>query len=243
MKSLKLLAIPLALAGLTMGFAGIASATEYVSNGGFESSMYTNSLALFGPNTPATDWSSDGQWLMFCSGSGIACDNSATYGYLAPPVAPSPQGGNYIAIDGTSGFDGILSQTIGGLKVGESLTLSFYMGTAQECCAGTDSTTTETVVATLGDQSYTTPTITTPGEGTSPWTLYTTTFTYDGVGDVLSFVNNGTGEPPYALIDGVSLTGTIAGTPEPSTWVSIIAGFIGLVFVARVRRKAAAVAA
>ena len=228
---------------LTLAFgvaAGSASADQYVSNGGFEDSQYSNSIALFGPNTPATNWSSNGQWLMFCSGSGIRCDNSATYGYLAPTVPLSPQGGNFIAIDGTPGFDGILSQTISGLTTGQTLTLSFYMATAQECCAGPDATTTEQVTASLGGENFTTPVITTPGEGFTPWTLYSTTFTFDGTGDILSFVNAGTGVPPYALIDGVSLTG---GVPELGTWAMIMGGFAGLGFVARARRKTVAIAA
>ncbi len=224
----------IALVGAAFASSSVMSA-ELVTNGGFEESQYTNSLALFGTNTPATGWTSTGQWVMFCSGSGIRCDDSQTYGYLAPTVPLSPQGGNFMALDGTSGFDGSIYQSINGLTMGESVTLSFYMATAQECCGGGD--TTETVTATLGDQSYTTPTISTPSQGFTPWTLYSTTFTYDGVGNILTFVNAGTGEPPYALIDGVSLTA--AGTPEASTWAMFIAGFVGMGVWARSRRRAA----
>lgn len=233
---LKLFSLPVAL-GFAIA-AGGASATEYVTNGGFEQSQYTNSLALFGTNTPATDWTSTGQWVMFCSGSGVSCDNPSTYGYLVPPVPLSPQGGNFMAIDGTSGFNGSIYQTISGLTAGEMLKLSFYMATAQECCGG--GATTETVTATLGDQVYTTPTISTPAAQFTPWTLYSTTFTYDGMGDVLTFVNNGTGVPPYALIDGVSLT--TPAVPEPSTWLMMIAGFAGIVLLARARRAQLAAA-
>ncbi len=219
----------LAAAAATLAFCGSAQATQYVQNGGFESSSYTNSLALFGPNTPATDWSSNGQWIMFCSGSGVRCDNPATYGYLAPPVPLSPQGSNFIGIDGTQGFNGSLSQTISGLQTGEQLTLSFYMATAQECCGG--GPTTEQVVATLGGESFTTPTISTPNQGFTPWTLYSTTFTYDGTGDILTFINNGTGVPPYALIDGVSLVG--APGPGPATGAAVVLGVLALAYARR----------
>jgi hypothetical protein len=230
------------LAMLGVGLAAPVIAAELVTNGGFESSQYTNSLVLFGVNTPATNWTSTGNWVMFCSGSGIRCDDSKTGGYLTPPVPLSPQGGNFMGLDGTSGFDGSIYQTINGLVVGETLTLSFYMATAQECCA-TDPTT-DTVTVTLGDQSYTTPKISTPGGGTTPWALYTNSFTYDGVGNILTFVNAGEGTPPYALIDGVSLTsGGMPGTPEASTWVMIVAGFAGMAFCARVRRRTIARAA
>ena len=239
MKSaLKLLTLPLAI-----GFgiaAGGASAAEYVTNGGFEQSQYNYSLPLFGINTPATDWTSTGDWVMFCSGSGVRCDNSATYGYLTPTVPLSPQGGNFIAIDGTDGFNGSIYQTISGLTVGETLTLSFYLATAQECCA-TDPTT-ETVTVSLGDQSYTPATIDTDGGGTTPWAHYSTTFTYDGVGNILTFINAGTGTPPYALVDGVSLTG-VTGAPELSTWAMMLSGFAGVVFVARARRRRSAAVA
>ena len=78
----------------------------------------------------------------------------------------------------------------------------------------------------------------------SPWNLYTTTFTYTGGGNILDFVATGGpgGEPPYALLDGVSLVGAGGpATPEPSTWVMIVAGFAGLSLAARARRKSKAV--
>ena len=64
-------------------------------------------------------------------------------------------------------------------------------------------------------------------------------------GDVLSFLaNGGPGSAPlYALLDGVSLTSATGGTPEPSTWVMIVAGFAGLDLAARSRRKSKAVLA
>jgi hypothetical protein len=238
------LALPVALCALAFG-AGGASATQFVTNGGFESSMYTNSRVLFGTNTPATDWTSTGSWVLFCSGSGIGCDNSATEGYLAPPVPLSPQGGNYMAFDGdtASGFPGPFTQTIAGLTVGATYTLSFYMAGAEECCA--DTPTTEDLTATIGGLNFTTPTISTPADGFSLWTLYTTSFIYDGTSNVLTFLADGgpEGAPPYALLDGVSLTSTTGATPEPATWLMIVAGFAGLGLAARARRKSKAVLA
>jgi hypothetical protein len=229
----------LALALTAAAAISSASASQLVTNGGFESSQYSNSTVLFGPNAIATNWTSNGDWIIFCSASGIACDDSRTYGYLSGPVSASPQGGNFVGIDGTPGFDGSISQTITGLTAGKSYTLSFYMATAQECCL-TDPTT-ETVTATLGNETFTTPTVSTSGGGVTPWKLYSTTFTYTGGGDILSFVNAGTGTPPYALLDGVSLTG--GGVPEPGAWAMMLAGFAGLGLLARARRKAVTLAA
>lgn len=218
-----------------------ALASQYVTNGGFELSSYTSSQVFFGANTPATDWTSGGSWVIFCTAANTRCDDSALYGYLAPPVPLSPQGGNFMAFDGDPSFSAPFTQTISGLTVGASYTLSFYMAGAQECCA--NSPTTESMTVTLGSETYTTPTINTPADGFSPWMLYSTTFTYSGGGDVLTFLAAGapSGEPPYALLDGVSLTS--GGVPELSTWAMIIVGFAGVCFAARVRRRAIAVAA
>jgi hypothetical protein len=91
------------------------------------------------------------------------------------------------------------------------------------------------VTATLGGESFTTPTITTPGEGFTPWTLYSTTFTYDGTGNILNFINNGTGVPPYALIDGVSLTGAAPG-PVPGAGLAGLGALALAGLYARTRR-------
>ena len=240
---MKLSTIMAALALTAMAAAPVesASAAQFVTNGYFQQTPNANSFA-FGfnptPQTLANDWTGSGDWVMFCSTSGTRCDNPAVYGYLAGPLPASPGGTNFVGIDGTPGFDGDVYQTINGLTVGKTYTLSFYEATAQECCTY-GNTTTDSVTASLGSESFTTPTITTSNDGTTPWMLYSTTFTYTGGGNVLSFMNAGTGVPPYALIDGVSFT----GVPEPGTWAMIVAGFAGLGLLGRARRKAAAVAA
>jgi hypothetical protein len=130
------------------------------------------------------------------------------------------------------------------LTVGDSYTLSFYMAGAQEL--NNIGPTTTSITATLGNETFTTPVIDTPSQGFSPWNLYTTTFTYTGGGAILDLVATGGpgGAPPYALLDGVSLTGSGApATPEASTWVMIVAGFAGIGLAARARHKSKAVLA
>jgi hypothetical protein len=148
-----------------------------------------------------------------------------------------------MGFDSDPQFHGDFTQTIAGLTVGTTYTLSFYMAGAQEVNGGEPTTT--SITATLGTESFTTPVIDTPTQGFSPWNLYSTTFTYAGGGNVLDFVATGGpgGEPPYALLDGVSLTSTTGATPEASTWVMIVAGFAGLSLAARARRKSKAVLA
>jgi hypothetical protein len=245
-------ALPVALCGLAVGL-NAASATEFVTNGGFESSASTQSQAFFGNATPATNWTSTGSFVLYCTaGAGTTCDSAILGGAaLAGPangnnngLTSSPQGGAYMGFDSDPSFHGDFTQTIAGLTVGESYTLSFYMAGAQE--EGFDSATTTSITATLGNESFTTPVINTPVQGFSPWQLYSTVFTYTGGGNVLDLVATGGpgGEPPYALLDGVSLVGAGgAPTPEPSTWVMIVAGFAGLSVAARARRRSKAVLA
>lgn len=245
-------ALPVALCGLAYGAGGV-SAANLVLNGGFETSTNTQSTLLSNPDTSVTDWTNNGTFVLYCTAGANSCDNTSvvTNGFaLAGPangnnngLTSSPQGGSYMAFDSDPSFHGSFSQTIAGLTAGDSYTLSFYMGGAQEINRGASTTT--SITATLGNETFTTPVITTPAQGFSPWQLYSTTFTYTGAGDVLSFLATGGpgGEPPYALLDGVSLMSTTGATPEPSTWVMIVAGFAGLGLAARARRKSKAVLA
>jgi hypothetical protein len=244
------LALPVTLCGLAIGVGG-ASATQFVTNGGFEASAYSTSQAFFGANTPATDWTSTGQYVLYCTAAaGTTCDTIGGVGLAGPGngnnngLTSSPQGGAYMGFDSDPSFHGDFTQTIAGLTLGATYTLSFYMAGAQEVNAGGPTTT--SITATLGDETFTTPVIDTETNGFTPWQLFSTTFTYTGGGDILDFVATGGpgGAPPYALLDGVSLVGAGGpATPEPATWVMIVAGFAALSLAARARRKSKAVLA
>jgi hypothetical protein len=239
-------ALPVALCGLALGAGGV-SAANLVQNGGFESSTYTQSTHLTFLDNNVTDWTNAGMFSLYCTAAaGTTCDEESILGAfaLAGPangndnsLTSSPQGGAYIAIDSDPSFNGGVYQAIAGLTVGDTYTLSFYMAGSQEVNFSGPTTTSVTVY--LGNEIFTTPTIDTPSQGFSPWQLYSTTFTYTGGGNFLSFVATGgpSGLPPYALLDGVSLT----AAPEPSTWLMILAGFAGLGLAARARRKSKAV--
>ncbi len=241
----KSLCVSLALIGAACAVPEIASA-NLVQNGGFESSSYSQSTAFFGMSTPATGWTSLGSFVLYCTaGAGTTCDETSVLGgaALAGPangtmngLGPSPDGGAYMGFDSDPSFQGNFYQTISGLTVGKDYTLSFYMAGAQEYYYF-DQPTTTSITASLGAESYTTPIINTPTQGFSPWNLYSTTFTATDTSEVLNFLATGgpSGQPPYALLDGVSLVE--AGVPEASTWAMILGGFAGMGLWARSRRR------
>jgi hypothetical protein len=74
-----------------------------------------------------------------------------------------------------------------------------------------------------------------PSEGFSGWRQTTLDFIATGSSETLSFLSTGVGtaaEPPFSLLDGVS----IKGVPEPSTWAMMVLGF-GLLGYASFRRR------
>lgn len=148
--------------------------------------------------------------------------------------ATSPSGGNFIAADGDTTIRGAIQQTVGGLQLGKTYTLSFWWAAAQQQ-AFTGNTTEQWQVS-LGSQNFNTRTINLPSKGFSGWEQASFTFTYLGTttSNTLSFLANGTpnGQPPFLLLDGVSLE----LTPEFSNWM-IFAGFGVVCTVLEVARR------
>jgi hypothetical protein len=79
--------------------------------------------------------------------------------------------------------------------------------------------------------------MTVPSQGFSPWEQQTTTFVATSTSEVLSFLgesNVNGGQPPFILLDGVSLTDTTA--PEPGSFWLIGFGSIAFFSVRKLRR-------
>jgi hypothetical protein len=94
-----------------------------------------------------------------------------------------------------------------------------------------------------GANGQSTGVVSIPSQGFSGWQKQTFTFTADSDVETLTFLAFGTpgGEPPFSLLDNVSLT----AVPEPAAWAMMLAGFgaLGaLGALARRRRGAGAVA-
>jgi hypothetical protein len=241
-----------ALAGLTAASAGGALAANLVQNGDFNSPGAASAQLLSQGSTFVTGWTNQDTYTGYIpqgqtadqDWSGLIGSAGPAYGVDNGLVGP-PSGNAQLVIDGTLGFApdggyGYVEQTISGLVSGQTYALSFWQAGSQEYTESGDQT--ESFQVSLGDQTWNSPTMNVPSQGFAPWAEISTTFTWDGVGDVLKFTSIGSGEPSFALLADVSLTGAAGAVPEPSTWAMVLAGFAGLGFLARARRKTVAVA-
>ena len=229
-----------ALAFSVLAFS--AQAAEFVTNGSFEST--THGAGQLGYNTDATGWTSaapDGSYnFLFTSGS--ADTTGAKSQYTGPNLtlwgpgngvnngltASSPDGGNFVAMDGAY-HTGPLTQTITGLVVGQSYTLSFWYAGAQQ--SGYNGATTEGVDVSLGGVTQDAPILNNVDHGFTGWKQETFTYTATSSTELLSFLANGTpnGEPPFTLLDGVSLTGpTATATPLPAALFFVAPALAGV---------------
>lgn len=157
---------------------------------------------------------------------------------------PSPDGGNFIGFDsdqvgdGAGKYNSPFNQTITGLTTGSTYKLTYYWAGSQlQNRAGA---TTSQMTATFGGVTQTTGTpIVVGSQGFVGWSKVTNYFTATSSSDTLSFLAFGTpaGAPPFALLDGVSLT----AVPEPAMWALMVGGF-GLVGAAARRRRNAVTA-
>ncbi|MGE3821402.1 MAG: PEP-CTERM sorting domain-containing protein [Isosphaeraceae bacterium] len=148
---------------------------------------------------------------------------------------PSPDGGNFVGVDGDSTIASPLMQSVSGLTVGSQYTLSFYQAAAQQ--EGFSGATTEKWQVTFGSESYDSTLMNTPNHGTVGWNAQSMVFTATATTQTLSFLAIGTpnGLPPFVLLDGVSLT-PLNAVPEPSQLISAT-GLIGLIALGAIRRK------
>ena len=137
-------------------------------------------------------------------------------------LSASPLGGNFLGLDGDYNKASI-SQTVSGLTIGNTYDVSFYWAAAQQY--GFSGATTEHFDVSLGTETYSTTTVNLPDHGFSGWMQQTFTFTAQNTSDVLTFLAQGTpaGQPPFVLIDGVSMD--VATVPEPSTLLMGVMAF------------------
>jgi PEP-CTERM motif-containing protein/uncharacterized protein DUF642 len=256
----------LMLMSAVLAFGSAAQATEFVTNGDFETSTpahatptgvdsyqfgdtYTYGQAVTGWTSTTALGATSGAFNVYFKPDHAAVNS------LAGPVSPdtqytatepqylwsvpgggSPNGGAFVALDGDVLARGILSQKIDGLTIGDKYTLSFDWAAAQFEDRNGD--TTEQLEVTFGTDVYDTAVITDLSHQSVGWFTVSHTFTASSTSEVLSFLSIGTpsGFPPVALLDSVSLTG---GVPEPASWAMILLGFGGVGATMRARRRRA----
>lgn len=249
--------ILLSLAALAA--AGTASAaTNLVSNGDFETTVgYDGSRGIeFGasyiyPNA-VTGWTSadaNAFNLLFSPGNatGPNADTRFTAGeggqFLHVLGSASPTGGNFVALDGDTGianpvgafdgaFNGWFEQEISGLNVGRQYRLTFDWAAGQYANRRGD--TTEQLFIQFGTDQVSTSTINNPDQGFTGWFNESFTFTAASATQLLRFLSVGTpnGQPPVALLDGISLV----ETPSPASLALFGLG-LAAVGAARSRRR------
>jgi PEP-CTERM motif len=216
------LLLTLAAAGGTMAHAGS------ITNGTFttpaSSSVFGGGTVNWTGGQYGYDPSNIDGW-SFTGGAGVQ-QNGSAWGFAAAPggagqtaFLQSYQGGANV---GKGNPTSTISQTVGGLTVGQQYTVSFYLAQRP------------------GDFGLNPVTVTIDGvtmtitPASTAWTEYTESFTYDGGPDVLTFSVTGTGEGNYDNDTGLADVDMTA-TPEPGTLLLLGSGLLGFAGLARRR--------
>ena len=244
--------IPIFLLGLIAvagAGTGRASAQNLVQNGNFAHSSYAYSSQFGIPygGQGVTNWLGNGGYNdYFLNGTATTITAATTYNSgsttsgtekLWGTIAfsgSSPNGDNFVAMDGdttvNSAGGGGVNQTINGLAPGAHYVVSFAWAGAQ--MQSRTGTTTDSLLVSLGSQSFSTPVVSNVSQGFTGWMTKTFTFTATATSELLSFLSVGTptGAPPIALLTDVKLV------PEPATMSVMGVGLMGLMAARRRRR-------
>ena len=148
---------------------------------------------------------------------------------------PSPDGGNFIAIDGDSDYATPIYQMLSGLIVGMKYNVTFYQAAAQQY--GFSGATTEQWLVALGSNYQLSTLMHTASHGDVGWMKQAMTFTATATSQALAFLAVGTpnGQPPFVLLDGVTFT----EAPEPQTYALMGSGLLTFAIARRLSKRRA----
>ena len=246
--SQKFAAIGYAAIGALM--LALPAQANLVSNGGFEST--TAGVGQLTTNTDATGWinglssaADPGYNFIFAAATADSSGAEGQYGTVAlwgpnngsaNGFGASPDGGNLLGADGAF-QTGPISQIINGLIAGNTYTLGFWWGGAQQ--AGFNGETTEQWQVTFGSQTQSTAVLTNVDQGFTGWQRQTFDFVASSASELLSFLAIGTpsGIPPFVLLDGVTLDAAATAVPEPGMLALLGIGLIGIPALRKLRNK------
>jgi len=190
-------------------------------------------VVVMGVPSPATSPGACQLW----SGAGTTVVGPST----ATTDSPSPAGGNYFFMDGDPNNASLLSQTLTDLTPNSNYDVTFWQSAAQETflvggstVCGSPTTTDRWLVSFTGNPDQLSPLMCNASKGFYGWESVTLTFSTGPTmtSAVLGFIAVGTpgGQPPVALLDGISVT----QVPEPPAWALV--GF-ALASIAVARRR------
>ncbi len=262
----KILVVCFAAVIIGFGLVETVNAGNLVLNGSFEQTQFNGTSYELGSNnwkptgitgSGLTNWtngsnSQGGSVYNLWFNASNATTVDAVSQYPSEPqrlsasfTGSSPDGGNFVAMDGDPSVNGALSQQISGLTVGADYRLSFYWGAIE--LSNRHGYTTESIHVTLGDSPMQAVSYGDPNGPDSQklapnaftgWIQATMDFQADSTSELLSFLSVGTpnGLPPIALLDGVSLV-EASSVPEPSSLALSALGLIGFVVIRSRRRR------
>jgi|ERR1700733_1528159 hypothetical protein len=209
------------LSAVGLALSTFAAQANLVTNGSFEDYTGIDPKGSFTQVQP-TGWSG-GSGLTFVDSPGSATSTSGGLAVYSPFPNTSPNGGNFVEADGDPTYSGAFYQTISGLVVGTSYTLTFLQAAGQQ--AGFSGPTTEQWEVTFGTDTQYSSLYSLAQGATGDWEQESMTFVADDTSQVLTFLAVGTpnGAPPISFLDGVDLE-----VPEPASLSLLGVGALAL---------------